>query len=145
MILFYIYVIPFKLMSTGSYYVLLHTDLPGFEASPEVILQWWSTTAFIQLTQQNGITLNANLMQQGNFIDVFLARHVPGTYAHHQEHWMLSCSYMVFCIKFLDGWWSWEPLRRSCVRCGWCRATHTTPYAPSIKTCVAKNVFYCGL
>jgi len=26
-----------------------------------------------------------NLMQQGNFIDVFLARHVSGTYAHHQE------------------------------------------------------------
>jgi len=24
-------------------------------------------------------------MQQGNFIDVFLARHVSGTYAHHQE------------------------------------------------------------
>ena len=27
-----------------------------------------------------------NLMQQGNFINVFLARHVSGTYAHHQEH-----------------------------------------------------------
>jgi len=26
------------------------------------------------------------LMQQGNFIDVFLARHVSATYAHHQEH-----------------------------------------------------------
>jgi len=25
-------------------------------------------------------------MQQGNFIDVFLARHVSGTYAHHREH-----------------------------------------------------------
>jgi len=25
-------------------------------------------------------------MQQGNFINVFLARHVSGTYAHHQEH-----------------------------------------------------------
>ena len=25
-------------------------------------------------------------MQLGNFIDVFLARHVSGTYAHHQEH-----------------------------------------------------------
>jgi hypothetical protein len=30
--------------------------------------------------------LNANLMQQGNFIEVFLARHVSGTYAHHQEY-----------------------------------------------------------
>jgi len=29
---------------------------------------------------------NANLMQQGDFIDVFLARQVSGTYAHHQEH-----------------------------------------------------------
>jgi len=25
-------------------------------------------------------------MQQGNFINVFLARHVSGTYALHQEH-----------------------------------------------------------
>jgi len=25
-------------------------------------------------------------MQQGNFINVFLAQHVSGTYAHHQEH-----------------------------------------------------------
>ena len=29
---------------------------------------------------------NANLIQLGNFIDAFLARHVSGTYAHHQEH-----------------------------------------------------------
>ena len=28
------------------------------------------------------IIQNANLMQQGNFINVFLARHVSGTYAH---------------------------------------------------------------
>jgi len=28
----------------------------------------------------------ANLMQVGNFVDVFLARHVSGAYAHHQEH-----------------------------------------------------------
>jgi len=32
------------------------------------------------------IMLNANLMRQGKFIDIFLARHVSGTYAHHQEH-----------------------------------------------------------
>jgi len=25
-------------------------------------------------------------MQQGNFINVFLAGHVSGTHAHHQEH-----------------------------------------------------------
>jgi len=35
---------------------------------------------------------NANLMQWGSFIDVFLALHVLGAYAHHQEHLMLSCS-----------------------------------------------------
>jgi len=29
---------------------------------------------------------NANLMQQGNFIDVFLALHVSGAYAYHKEH-----------------------------------------------------------
>ena len=29
---------------------------------------------------------------------------------------------MVFCTEFVDGWWSWELLRRSCVRCGWCSA-----------------------
>jgi len=32
------------------------------------------------------ITLNANLMQQGNLINVFLAQHVSGTYAHLREH-----------------------------------------------------------
>ena len=32
------------------------------------------------------IKWNANLMQLGNFNDVFLARHVSGTYDHHQEH-----------------------------------------------------------
>ena len=39
----------------------------------------------------NEIIWNANLMQQGTFINVCLARHVSGTYTHHQEHWMLSC------------------------------------------------------
>jgi len=34
----------------------------------------------------NEITWNDNLIKLGNFIDVFLARHVSGTYAHHQEH-----------------------------------------------------------
>ena len=32
------------------------------------------------------IMSNVNLVQQGNFIDVVLARHVSGIYAHHQEH-----------------------------------------------------------
>ena len=31
-------------------------------------------------------------MQLGNLTDIFLALHVSGTYARHQEHRMLSCS-----------------------------------------------------
>ena len=53
------------------------------------------------------VILNANLMQQGNFIDVFLARHVSVTYAHHQEHLLdVELQHMVFCTEVLDGWWS---------------------------------------
>jgi len=33
-------------------------------------------------------------MQQGKFINVFLARHVSGTYAHHQEH--THCHYLIY-------------------------------------------------
>jgi len=29
---------------------------------------------------------NANLMQLGSFIDIFLVRHVSGAYAYRQEH-----------------------------------------------------------
>jgi len=32
------------------------------------------------------IKLSTTLMQLGNFIDAFLARHVSSTFAHHQEH-----------------------------------------------------------
>jgi len=43
-------------------------------------------------------------MQQGNFINVFLARHVSSTYAHHQEQWMLSCSIWLSAPSFwMDG------------------------------------------
>ena len=42
-------------------------------------------------------------MQQGNFINVFLARHVSGTYARHQEHWMLSCSIWFSAPSFWMG------------------------------------------
>jgi len=42
-------------------------------------------------------------MQQGNFINVFLARHVSGIYAHHQEHWMLSCSIRISAPSFWMG------------------------------------------
>jgi len=42
-------------------------------------------------------------MQQGNFINVFLARHVSGTYAHHQEHHMLSCTIWFSAPSFWMG------------------------------------------
>ena len=42
-------------------------------------------------------------MQQGNFTDVFLARHVSGTYAYHQEHQMLSCSIWFSAPSFWMG------------------------------------------
>jgi hypothetical protein len=48
----------------------------------------WSETDFIvgQTNVLHETKWNANLMQRGNFIDVFLVWHVSGTYAHHQEH-----------------------------------------------------------
>jgi len=50
-------------------------------------------------------------MQQGNFIDVFLAGYVSGTYAHHQEHWRLSCS-----IRFsAPSFWMGDGLESRCV------------------------------
>ena len=39
----------------------------------------------------------------------------------------VELQHMVFCTEFLDGWWSWEPLRRSCVRCTAPSAPHTRP------------------
>ena len=45
---------------------------------------WFEGCLTVHLPHE--ITWNANLTQQGNFIDVLLARHVSGTYAHHQEH-----------------------------------------------------------
>ena len=42
-------------------------------------------------------------MQKGNFINVFLARHVLGTYAHHQEHQTLSCSIWISAPSFWMG------------------------------------------
>jgi len=42
-------------------------------------------------------------MQVGNFIDVFLPRHVLGTYAHHQEQCMLSYSIWFSAPSFWMG------------------------------------------
>ena len=43
------------------------------------------------------------MIQQGDFINVCLARHVSGTYAHHQEHWMLSCNTWFSAPRFWIG------------------------------------------
>jgi len=84
------------------------------------------------------IMWNANLMQQGNFIHVFLALHVSAAYATSSGALDAELQHMVFCTEFVGGWWSWEPLRKLCVWCG--RTIHTTyaaAYAP--ETCRAKN------
>ena len=52
-------------------------------------------------------------MQPGNFINVFLARHVLGTYDHHHEHWMLSCSILFSAPNF----WMGGGLESRCIRC----------------------------
>jgi len=68
------------------------------EVVQEIMLILWSPEFIIVLitTHQFGgcltvhlpheIKWNANLMQLGSFIDVSLARHISGTYAHRQEH-----------------------------------------------------------
>ena len=63
-----------------------------------------NSTAVMSDCSYSEITINANLIQQGTFINVFLARHVSGTYVHHQEHWMLSCSMWFSAPSFwVDG------------------------------------------
>jgi len=50
-------------------------------------------------------------MQQGFFIDVFLARHVSDTYAHHQVNQLLSCSIWFSAQSF----WMGGDLEGGCV------------------------------
>jgi len=45
----------------------------------------------------------------------------------------VKLQHMVFCTRFVDGWWSWEPLRRSCGRFGTFQTGHTI-YAAALKT-----------
>ena len=64
-------------------------------------LRWFEGCLTVHLPYE--IMWNANLMQQGNFTDVFLARHVSGTYTLHQEHQMLSCSIWFSAPSFWMG------------------------------------------
>jgi len=85
------------------------------------------------------ITRNANLMQQGNLIDVFLAQHFLGTYANHQEHWMLSCTIWFCALSF----WLGGCLESRCVGRvdGADGAVHTT-YAAALKTTTQPKTRY---
>ena len=82
-------------------------------------------------------------MQLGNFIDLFLARHVSGTDVHHQEHQMLSCSIWFSAPTF----WMGGGLESRCVGRvygadvavqGTIRTVHTT-YAAALKTTTHPN------
>ena len=75
------------------------------------------------------IMWNANLMQQGNFIDVSLAWHVSGTYTHHQKHWMFCCSTWFSAPSF----WMGGGLESCCVTHGTIRTVHAS-YAAALKT-----------
>jgi len=84
-------------------------------------------------------------MQQVNFINVFLARHVSGTYAYHQENWMLSCSTWFSAPSF----WVGGGLESRCIGRVYgadgavrshdtIRTAHTT-YAAALKTTTDQN------
>jgi len=70
-------------------------------------------------------------MQLGNFYWCILSLTCFGYIRPSSGALDVELQHMVFCTEFFDGWWSWEPLCRSCVRCGWCRARH--------EICRAKN------
>ena len=68
---------------------------------------WWAHSPPKHVEKRNKhtkkIIWNVNLMQQGDFTNEFLARHVSGTYAHHQKHQMLSCSIWFSAPSFWMG------------------------------------------
>ena len=77
-------------------------------------------------------------MQQGDFINVLLTRHVSGTYAHHQEHQILSCSIWFSAPSF----WMGGGLESRCVGrvCGADGAVHRTiPSKNSVQKTVCCN------
>jgi hypothetical protein len=68
-----------------------------------ICIHFRNVEGYLTVHLPHEIMWNASLIQQGNFIDVFLARHVSGTYAHHQEHYMLSCSIRFSAPSFWMG------------------------------------------
>jgi len=77
-------------------------------------------------------------MQQGDFINVFMVRHVSGTYAPHQEHWMLSCSIRFSAPSF---WMGGGGLESRCVGrvCGADVAVQHPHRTPPIQNLGAEN------
>jgi len=68
-----------------------------------IIVTYFLVEGCLTMHLPHEIMWNTNVTQQGNFIDKFLARHVSGTYAHHQEHYMLSCSIWFSALCFWMG------------------------------------------
>jgi len=69
------------------------------------------------------IKWNANLMQLGNVYWCILNSTCFEYIRPSSEGLDVELQHTVYCTEFLDGWWSWEPMRRSCVRCGWFSAS----------------------
>ena len=70
-------------------------------------------------------------MQQGNFIDIFLARLVSGTYGHHQG----ALDVELLCMVFLHRVFGWVVVLRATVwvvctvrmvTCGTIRTVHSS-------------------
>ena len=59
-------------------------------------------------------------------MQLFLARHVSGAYAYHQEHWMLSCSIWFSAPRF----WMGGGLESRCVGRVYGADGATAPSAP---------------
>jgi len=52
--------------------------------------------------------------------------------------------HLVSCTEFLDGWWSWEPLRRSCVRCYFMRRCTVKQLSNTSLVCGENIIFFQG-
>jgi len=84
-------------------------------------------------------------MQPGNFIDVFLARHVSGTYGHHQVHYILSCSIWFSAPSF----WMGGGLESRCVGRAYGadhalrRTAPSAPYIDNSCSILCYFILYC--
>jgi len=75
----------------------------GYVADRRILEPSYRFEGCLTVHLSHEIKWNANLMQLGNFIDVFLARHVSGAYVHNLEYWMLSYSIWFSAPSFWIG------------------------------------------